>query len=214
MVIQWYGQACFKVTSGELVIVIDPFAKEIGLTPPRFRADVSLITHGHFDHANTDAPTGEPFLISGPGEYETKGVYVRGIETFHDKSGGKERGMNTVYVLELEGLRLVHLGDFGEGEMRDETLEKIGDADILFIPVGGVYTIDGKEAARVVKQIEPRCVIPMHYKIPGLSVKLDGPEVFLKEMGTGKAEAQEKFTVKKKDLGEERKTEVVVLKPA
>jgi len=214
MVIQWYGHSCFKLQSGNLVIVIDPFSKEIGLTPPRFRADIVLITHDHYDHAGAQSLTGEPFIISGPGEYEVKGIYVEGIETFHDKSRGRERGMNTVYVIELEDLRVAHLGDFGEGEMRHETLEKIGDIDILLIPVGGTYTIDGKEAARLVKEIEPRFVIPMHYKIPGLAIKLEGPEIFLKEMGAENVEAQDHFTVKKRDIGEEEKTEVVVLKSA
>lgn len=214
MIIQWLGQACFKIQSGEFVTVIDPFAKEVGLTPPRFRADAVLVTHAHFDHANFDSLTGGPFVISGPGEYEVKGIYVEGIETFHDNMQGKERGMNTIYRIEMEGLRLAHLGDFGESAMRDETVEALGDIDILMIPVGGRFTIDAEEAAKVVKQIEPRYVIPMHYKIPGLKITLDSIDVFLKEMGVAKTEAQEKFVIKKKDIGEEEKTEVILLKPA
>lgn len=214
MIIQWYGQACFRIQSGDLVIAIDPFAKEIGLIPPRFRANVALITHGHQDHANAEAIGGEPFLVRGPGEYEVLGIYVNGIETFHDKSQGKERGLNTIYKIEMEDIKLLHLGDFGEGTMRDETLEKIGDVDVLMIPVGGTYTIDGTEAAKLIKQIEPRFVIPMHYKIPGLKAPLEGVEKFLKEMGVKDASPQEKFTVKKKDIGEDGKTEVIVLTPA
>lgn len=211
MIITWLGQSCFKLQSGELVAVIDPFSKEIGLTPPRFRTDLALVTHGHYDHSNAETLGGEPFLISGPGEYEVKGVYVRGIETFHDKSRGEERGMNTIYKIAMEDLNILHLGDFGEGEMRDETLDEIGDIDILMIPTGGKYTIDAKEAAKVIKQIEPRFVIPMHYKIPGLKLDLDGVEKFLKEVET-KTEPQEKLMIKKRDLGEEEKTEVVVLR--
>lgn len=214
MVIQWLGQACFKIQSGEFVLVIDPFAKEIGLTPPRFRADMVLVTHAHFDHANARSMTGDPFIVTGPGEYEIKGVHVGGTETFHDATQGKERGMNTAYRIEMEGLRLAHLGDFGEGTMRDETIETLGDVDILMIPVGGRFTIDSEGAAKVVKQIEPRYVIPMHYKIPGLKVTLDSVDAFLKEMGAAKAEAQEKFVIKKRDIGEEEKTEVVLLKPS
>lgn len=194
--------------------VIDPFDKKIGLTPPRFRADVTLITHGHFDHANTEAISGEPFLISGAGEYEARGVYVHGFDTFHDKSQGKERGMNVIYKLEMEDMKILHMGDFGEGVLRDETLERIEDVDILLIPVGGKYTITGTEAAKIVKQIEPRYVIPMHYKIPGLTVDIASAEEFLKEMGSGKKETQEKLVLKKRDLSEEAKTEVVVLKTA
>lgn len=212
MVIIWYGHSCFKIQSGEIVVVSDPFAKEIGLTPPRMRADVVLVSHGHYDHSNSESLTGEPFVISEPGEYEIKGVEVRGIQTHHDQAGGKERGLNTIYVVNLEGIRIAHLGDFGEGSLRNETLSEMGDIDILLLPVGGVYTIDAEAAAKVVKQVEPRYVIPMHYKIPGLKVKLDPVDSFLKEMGAGKTEALDRLTVKKKDL-EGEKTEVVVMKP-
>lgn len=195
-------------------MVIDPYGKELGLTPPRFRADIALVTHGHFDHANTESLSGNPFVISGPGEFEVKDVYVEGIASFHDTTRGKERGTNTIYKIIMEDIRLVHMGDFGEEKLRDETLEKIGDVDILIIPVGGNYTIDASGAARVIKQIEPRFVIPMHYAIPGLKVKLDGVDQFLKEMGAGKVETRDKFVVKKKDIGEDEKTEVVMLKTA
>jgi L-ascorbate metabolism protein UlaG (beta-lactamase superfamily) len=213
MVITWYGQACFKIQSGELVIAIDPFSKEIGLTPPRFRADLVLVTHSHYDHSNSQAIAGDPFLISGPGEYEVKGVYVRGIETFHDANQGKERGKNTIYTLDLEELRLLHMGDFGEAKVRDETLEQIGAVDVLMLPVGGVYTIAAEEAARLAKQIEPAIVIPMHYKIPGILPKLEGVEKFLKEMGAGATTPQEKLTLKKKDVSEDKPTQVMMLTP-
>ncbi|MBI2640683.1 MAG: MBL fold metallo-hydrolase [Candidatus Sungbacteria bacterium] len=213
MVISWLGQACFKIQSGDLVIVIDPFSKDIGLTPPRFRADLVLVTHGHYDHSNSESLTGEPLVITGPGEYEAKGVYVHGIQTFHDTTQGKERGLNTIYSIELEDMKLLHLGDFGENALREETLESVGDADIVMIPVGGKYTVDGEGAAKIVKQLEPRLVIPMHYKIPGLKIGLAGAEEFLKEMGAAKIEAQEKLVIKKRDVGEEEKTEVALLKP-
>lgn len=213
MVITWYGQSCFKIQSGEFVLTIDPFSKEIGRAAPRFRSDIVLITHEHYDHANAESLSGDPFVINGAGEYEVKGVYVHGIETFHDKSSGKERGMNTMYMIKMEGLTILHMGDFGEGKLRDETLEEFGDIDILMIPVGGIYTIDGEEAAHAVKQVEPKIVIPMHYRIPDLSINLEEVEPFLKEAGAAKTEAQEKLTIKKKDIPEEGKTQVVVLKP-
>jgi len=213
MVITWYGQACFKIQSGELVVAIDPFSKDIGLTPPRFRADIVLVTHPHRDHDNKETMGGEPFFITGPGEYEVKGVYARGIPTFHDAASGKERGLNTAYHLEMEEVKLLHMGDFGEDSLRNETLEHVGDVDILMIPVGGVFTIDGARAAKVVQQLSPRYVIPMHYKIPGLSAGLETATTFLKEMGAAGTAAQEKWTVKKKDIGEEEKTEVILLRP-
>lgn len=226
MVIQWLGQSCFKIQSGDLVLVIDPYSKETGLTPPRFKTDIVLVSHGHFDHANPESLTGrsseqtsqsagDPFLISGPGEYEVKDVYIQGIETFHDNVEGKEKGTNTIYRIELEGLKILHLGDFGEEKIRDETLDKIGDVDVVMIPVGGKYTIDGSTAAKIVKQIEPQFVIPMHYKIAGLKIALEGAEQFLKETGATKTAAQDRLTIKKKDISpEETKTEVVLLKPS
>lgn len=214
MVITWYGQSCFKIQSGDLVIAVDPFSKAIGLTPPRFRADLALITHSHFDHSNVEAIGGNPFIIRGPGEYDVKAVYIRGIASFHDKEEGRTRGPNTIYLLEAEDLKIAHLGDFGEKELRDQTLEEIGEVEIAFIPVGGTYTLDAVEAAKVAKQIEPKMVVPMHYKIPGLSADISGLEPFLKEMGGGSKAAVEKLTVKKKDFTEEGKMEIAVLKPS
>jgi L-ascorbate metabolism protein UlaG (beta-lactamase superfamily) len=219
MIITWYGHSCFKIQSADLVLVTDPFAKEIGLTPPRVRADMVIVSHGHFDHANAESLTGNPFVITGPGEYEVKGTYIHGIETFHDAEKGAKRGMNTIYAIRMEDLTIVHLGDFGEDELRPETADELGSAsggvDILMIPVGGTYTIDAKAAAKIVKRFEPRFVIPMHYSIKGLSQELlsqlDGVEAFLKEMGAGTVEPVEKFTIKKKDIGIQEKTDVIVL---
>lgn len=194
------------------MLAVDPYGKEIGLTPPRFKTDMVLVTHEHMDHNNVASIPGEPFVVRGPGDYEIKEVAITGIPTFHDKSQGKERGRNTVYVIEMEDIRLVHLGDFGEGEIRPETLEAMGEVDILFVPVGGTYTIDAETAAEVVSAIEPKIVIPMHYAIPGLKVKLDGVDNFLKEMGVKNQSAEERLTIKKKDLSESESTRVVILK--
>ncbi len=212
MIITWYGQSCFKIQSGDLVIVIDPFSKEIGLTPPRFRADIALSTHAHDDHNNLESVAGDPFIINSPGEYEVKGAYIHGIKTFHDNENGAERGLNTIFLVEVEGIRVLHMGDYGDDANRDaQFIEEVGEVDILLVPVGGTFTIDGQRAARLTKDIEPRFVIPMHYKIPALKVTLADNTQFLKEMGVKNAESQEKFTIKKKDITEEEKTEVVVL---
>lgn len=213
MIITWYGQSCFKIQSGELSLVIDPFSKEIGLTPPRSRTDILLVSHSHFDHANIETIPEGYFLIDGPGEYEIKGTAINGFPAFHDSQQGKELGLTAVYAIEIEGIKICHLGDFGEEKISPELLEKIGEVDILMVPVGGKFTLDAEAAANAVSRIEPKIVIPMHYHIPGLKVKLNGVDEFLKEMGAGKKTPQEKLTIKKKDL-EGKETEVVVLKIA
>ena len=211
MVITWYGQSCFKIQSGETVVFVDPFDKEIGLTPPRGQAHIVAITHGHHDHNNFESLTGGPLIVEGPGEYETKGVNIKGILSYHDNEEGKKLGTNTIYVIEIEGIKICHLGDLGQKKLTAEQLEEIDEVDILMVPVGGTYTIDGEMAAEIINQIEPRLVIPMHYKIPGLTVKIESVDAFLKEMGAGKKETVDKLTLRKKDLPQEE-TEVVVMK--
>ncbi len=211
MVITWYGQSCFKIQSGEAAIFTDPFDKEIGLVPPRGQANIVTISHRHYGHNNAGALSGGPLVIDGPGEYETKGINIKGIFSFHDNEEGKKHGTNTIYLIEVEGIKICHLGDLGQKKLTDEQLEEIDEVDILMIPVGGKYTIDGEEATEIINQIEPRIVIPMHYRISGLKVDLAGVEPFLKEIGAAKKEAQEKLTVKKKELPQEE-TEVVVMK--
>lgn len=213
MVITWYGQACFKIQSGDLTVFLDPFSKKIGLTPPSGQADIVLVTHDHFDHNNIEALKGEYFLVNGPGEYEIKGVKVRGILSFHDSEGGAKRGLNTLYVIELEGIRILHLGDLGQELLDDYQLGEIGEVHILMVPVGGFFTIDGKAAAGIVNQIEPKIAIPMHYKVPKLAIlELGGVTEFLEELGEEEVLTQEKLTVKHKDfLEDQAKTKIVML---
>lgn len=211
MIIQWYGQACFRIQSGATVIFIDPFAKTIGLQPPRGEAQLVLVTHDHADHNNAAALGGDFFLVDGPGEYEVKGIKITGISSFHDNAEGKERGLNTMYRVEVEGMVLAHVGDLGQKTLSDEQLEQMGEVDVLMVPVGGVYTIDGEQAAAIVHKIEPKLVIPMHYKISGHTGKLQDAETFLKELGH-EGEAVDKLTLKPKDLSEEH-MQVVVMKP-
>lgn len=211
MIITWYGHSCFKLESGGVVVVTDPFPKKIGLKPFQGKADIVTLSHKHWDHNNTSAVKGKPFIADGPGEYEIKKVVIRGILSFHDKVKGKTRGLNTVYLIQMGKIRLCHLGDLGH-ILEDDQLEKIGQVDILMIPVGGTFTIDSQEAPTIINQIEPRIIIPMHYQLPKLKVgaKLAGVEKFLKEMGVS-PKPIEKLVVKKKDLLQ-GKTEVAVMK--
>jgi len=199
MNIQWYGQSCFRIETKEASILIDPFSKDIGLKSPRLKDDLVLVTHNHYDHNNLDNVNPEALVISNPGEYERKGISVRGISSFHDKSGGTERGLNTIYVIRAEGMNICHLGDLGQEELTDLQIETIGDIDVLMIPVGGTYTLDSKEAAHVVSQVEPKIIIPMHYKVNGLKISLDSSDKFTKEIGLS-PETVDKFKVSDKTL--------------
>ena len=199
MTITWYGQSCFRLEGKESSVLIDPFSKEIGLKPPRLNDSVILITHEHFDHNAVAGVPAETFIIRGPGEYEKSGVYVEGIASFHDNQQGRERGLNTIYLIRFEELRLCHLGDLGQNALTDEQIQAIGAVDVLFVPVGGTYTIDGAQAAKVVQAIEPKIIIPMHYQRPGLSIKLEGPQKFLKELGL-KPETLPGLKINKKNL--------------
>ena len=217
MKIIWAGQSCFEISVApakdvSATIVIDPFDEKIGLKLPSMAADVVLMSHGHHDHSNVKGIKGEPFTIDTPGEFEIKGIFVQGIESFHDDAGGKERGKNIIYTIEVEDLRLCHLGDFGQKELTDEQLERIGHVDVLMVPVGGTYTISSVEATKVIGQIEPKIVIPMHYALPKLTVELEGVEKFLKAMGKNSVEPIDKLTVKANTLPKEKVTEVLVLK--
>lgn len=215
--ITWGGQAYFQiaVSTGkdtQTNLVIDPFS-EIGLRTPTFEADVLLITHDHPDHNNTKATKGTPFLIEGPGEYEVKGIFIQGIPSFHDDAQGKERGKNVIYTIEAEGIRLCHLGDFGQKQLTDEQIEKIGTVDVLMIPVGGVYTIAAADAPKIIGQLEPKIIIPMHYELPKLKFKLDSVEKFLKVMGKNAIVPQDKLTIKASAFSKDTEAQIVVLNP-
>jgi len=216
--ISWYGQSCIKIIAKafqEVILIIDPFEHSVvGLNPPRSHADIIMVTHDHPDHNNLGSPEGN-LIVRGPGEYELKGISVQGILGWHDK---KKTLPLTIYKIEAEGITLCHLGDLGQEELNDEQLEKIGGVDILFIPIGGEYTLnkqklstlDAERAQRVINQIEPSLVIPIHYKIPGVILDLSGPEKFLKAMGITKAERLDKLSIKKKDINPEE-TKIILL---
>ena len=214
MNIIWYGQSCFKIQNKDITLITDPFDKSIGLRPPYGSADVVTISHDHFDHNNYGVIKNNPFIIDSAGEFEVKKVVVKGIDSYHDDKEGKERGGNVIYTIEMDEIRICHLGDLGQSALINGQLEKIGQIDILLVPVGGVFTIDWKIASTIISQIEPRVIIPMHYKIPGAKgglLKLDNADNFCKDRGVSPKDAVDKFSVKKKDLPQDE-SKVVVMK--
>ena len=215
--IYWAGQSCFQISVSNsrdhsADVVIDPFGKEMGIKLPNLSADILLVSHNHPDHNNIEDVKGTPFVIDGPGEYEVRGVFVQGIPSFHDDKEGKERGLNTIYIIEAEDIRFCHLGDLGQKQLTDEQLEKIDRVDVLMIPVGGEYTISSVEAQKIISQIEPKIVIPMHYALPGLKAEVADVAKFLKIMGKNEIAPQDKFVVKTATLPKDG-MEIVVLQP-
>ncbi|RLE57398.1 MAG: hypothetical protein DRJ40_03575 [Thermoprotei archaeon] len=180
--VRWHGHACFEISTPEVTVVIDPHdGISLGIKKPEVKADIVLISHDHFDH-NKDAVVAKPgaeILKMFRGEKEVRGVRIKGIETAHDDVGGRERGKNIVYVITVGEVTFCHLGDLGHILTEDQVRE-IGAIDVLMIPVGGTYTIGPEEAKSIVKQLNPKVVIPMHYKIPGLQLPLLPVSHFLK----------------------------------
>ena len=208
MDISYLGHSSFKLRGKTATVVTDPYDSDmVGIKFPKHTtADIVTISHDHPDHNAVSGVEGAPFVVSGPGEYEIKGVGVVGVGVYHDDVNGAKRGKNTIYRIELDGISIVHLGDLGH-ELSSAHVDSLDGVDILIVPVGGVYTIDATEAAKVVGEIEPTIVIPMHYNQPGLNQKafgeVSGVDAFLKEMGKTDVVAQPKFSITKDKLPEE-----------
>lgn len=177
MKIQYYGHSSFAVTSkGGTRLVTDPYG-HVGFSMPHLTADAVTISHGHFDHCNADAVASKNVLCRA-GRYSVGDFAVEAVRSFHDDCLGRKRGENLIFRMTADGVTLCHLGDLGE-KISPELLRRIGHADVLLVPVGGNYTIDGIDAARLVKEISPSIAIPMHYYVEGLEIDIAGPEAFL-----------------------------------
>jgi len=180
--IKWLGHACFLVTSaGGLKVITDPYAVGGGInySPIKDTADVVVVSHDHSDHNNVAAVQGKPEVIKGAGTKTAKGIQFKGIATSHDTSQGTQRGSNTVFCFTIDDLKLCHLGDLGHALTQAQVTE-IGAVDILFVPVGGFFTIDATSANQVCDQLKPKAVIPMHFKTPKCGYAIAGVEDFLR----------------------------------
>ena len=190
MEVTYLGHSCFEIKerrgqAGVVTVVVDPFDPKVtGLSLKKgVSADVLLITHNHPDHNFVSGVSGSSYVISGPGEYEVREVKIIGVKSFHDEKGGEERGRNTIYSFVMGGVSFCHLGDLGTA-LTDAQVEEIGKVDVLFVPVGGTYTVDPKKAVEVATQLEPLIVIPMHYKTTGgKNESLHDVSDFVREFG-------------------------------
>lgn len=164
LAIRWWGHACFSLSDGSRTVLVDPFPADFGYKPPDVEPQVVLVSHEHFDHNAVSTVRGQPIVIRTPGEHEAAGLRFRGVTSFHDDKQGAQRGTNTMYVWQMAGLKLVHVGDLGT-ELTPEQIAAIGTpVDVLMIPVGGFYTIDAAQAVRVAQQLQARLILPMHVK--------------------------------------------------
>lgn len=212
MDITYLGHSSFKIKTRTAAVITDPFDPQmVGLKYSGVEGEIVTVSHEHRDHSATDKVSGIKKIVDGPGEYEIMGVSIIGYPSFHDAKEGAERGKNTIYVIEADGLRLAHLGDLGH-VLSDDLVNQMGAIDILMIPVGGKFTIGPKEAAEVVSKIDPYYILPMHYRISATPqfADIEPVETFLKETGMT-VENLPKFTVKREDIIEDQLAKVIVL---
>lgn len=208
MEIIWLGHACFRLRGKEAVVVTDPYDKSVGYALGKPSADIVTLSHSHPGHGNRAGVGGEPRIVDGPGEYEIKGVVITGFRTDHDSEGGKARGKNTAYLIEMESLAIGHLGDLGH-VLTAAQVEAMSKVDVLLVPVGGVTTINAAQAAEVISLIEPKIVVPMHYRAAGADANLDPVDRFCREMGAASLTPQPRLSVTQSNLPDI--TQVVLL---
>lgn len=202
MTISWYGEAGFLLEAGGKRILIEPPSKESGLVSPRLKSDILILKEPRepIMSFGEDRESGQIFVIDSPGEYEVRGANIYGIED----------GFNTIYNIEVEGIKIAHLG-FLNKELDNEKLSMLGDPDIVLIPAGGLKgeILDAEKAMAVINQIEPKIAIPMLYDVKGLKIKRAPLSAFIKESEAKEAPV-EKLSIKKKDLTEEE-TKIIIL---
>jgi len=201
--IRWHGHSCFEITN-DMTLVTDPHdGKSIGIPTPSVAGDIILVSHDHFDHNSIKTVEKEDSkVIKDDRKRNISNIEIRGIETFHDDARGAKRGKNIMYKFAMEGINFCHMGDLGH-ELDEETVQKIGVVDILFIPVGGNFTLDDKQAWNVINKIKPRIIVPMHYRIGGLSMPIAGIDPFLNKSKYKVLKVGNEIDIEKEDLPSE-----------
>ena len=199
MDISWLGHSCFRIKGAHATVITDPYSPDLGYSLGKPTARIVTVSHQHPGHSYVQGIGGEPKLVAGPGEYEISGVLIIGMATFHDGEEGRKRGKNTAYLMEVDEVSVCHLGDLGH-VLTTEQVAEIGNVDVLLLPVGGVSTINASVAAEVVRELEPKAVVPMHYKTEALNRELEPVGRFLKEMGVKEVSSTPKLSFTKANL--------------
>jgi L-ascorbate metabolism protein UlaG (beta-lactamase superfamily) len=210
MEIVWYGHACFRLRSRPATVVADPYGKGAGYVLPRVRADVVTVSHDNPLHNHSSGISGDPYVVRGPGEYEVKDVFITGIRTYCDNKKGAARGFNTVYLIEMDDLRICHLGSIAHLPTQAQA-EELSDVDVLLVPVGGQTCLSAAQATEVISMLEPRIVVPMLYKTALGTLELAPLSRFIKAMGVKMPNAAESLQVQARKTPDE--TQVVILEP-
>jgi L-ascorbate metabolism protein UlaG (beta-lactamase superfamily) len=199
MEISWLGHSCFRIKGSQATVITDPYAPTLGYSLGKPTASIVTVSHPHPGHSHIEGVGGEPKLVTGPGEYEISGVLIIGMSTFHDQERGSVRGKNTGYLLEVDEVTICHLGDLGHILTAEQT-EGLENIDVLLLPTGGVSTIDAPMAAQVMRQLDPKVVIPMHYQTEALNRELESVDRFLKEIGVEEVVSKPKVSFTKSNL--------------
>jgi len=199
MEITWLGHSCFLIRGKEKTIITDPCHPDLGYRLGEPEADIVTLSHFHPGHSYIEGVANEPKQIKRPGEYEIGGIFITGVATFHDDKKGELKGKNTIYVIEIDGITLCHLGDLGH-PLGPQLVEEIGDIDILFLPTGEVSTIPVDTAVEIVRQLEPPIVIPMHYKTEAFNGESSPVDKFLDKMRIRELEAKPKLSITSSSL--------------
>ncbi len=194
MEITWYGHSCFRLTErSQASVVCDPYdSKHVGYPPLKLKADIVTVSHKSPSHSYIKAVKGEPYIITGPGEYEIGGVFITGVRTNGRNKKDLEGADNTLYVIDYNGISIVHLGDMSIVPSQTE-VEELGPVHIALVPVGNEGGLNAAKASEVISMLEPNIVIPMHFLTPATSLKLEGLNKFLKEMGLSHVETMLSF---------------------
>ncbi|MFH0905341.1 MAG: MBL fold metallo-hydrolase [bacterium] len=209
MEIRWIGHSCLQFKGGNIAVITDPFSDEIGLKLPALQSDLVTVSHNHYDHNHVAGVTAK-IVFDTPGEFEFGGIRIRGFRTWHDEEAGTARGSNVMFMFEIDGVKVLHCGDLGH-PLSPEFLEKINGVDVLAVPVGGKYTLSAAQAAQLVRDIEPKIVIPIHYHVPGLKIDINNASDFINRLGS-ETRSVGTLSVTKKSLPTEG-TIIYMLKP-